>query len=221
MRDVVSSDGHVMKSTLFRVALFRAALCSAAILCVNEALAEGKGAPLAKRSPETATKPQQGAGVDGVQLAMLIKSTVIALQHANQTGNYSVLRDLGTPLFRERFDQVKLSAIFSGLRGRGVNLSPVLLLSPNLTKQPELTDQKQLRVIGNFPTQPLQIKYELVFQQIDGVWRVDGVSVEAVAAQTTQAGQTSGGPSLAAQMPAPGKPVASAKSGKKAVQQQN
>ncbi|KAI94374.1 hypothetical protein T281_11335 [Rhodomicrobium udaipurense JA643] len=220
MRDVVSTDGHVMKSTVFRVALFVAALCSVAIFSASEVLAEGKGAPLAKRASEAAAKSQLSATMDGVQIAMLIKSTVIALQHANQTGNYSVLRDLGTPLFRERFDQVKLSAIFSGLRGRGVNLSPILVLSPTLTKQPELTDQRQLRLVGNFPTQPLQIKYELVYQQIDGVWRVDGVSVEAVAVQTTEAGRTGGTPSLAAQTPAPRKPVASVKSARKPVQQQ-
>jgi len=205
-----------MKSTWFRVAL-----CCAAVFSASEVFAEGKGPPLSKRPPEAAAKSQPSANMDGVQLAMLIKSTIIALQHANQTGNYSVLRDLGTPLFRERFDQVKLSAIFSGLRGRGVNLSPILVLSPNLTKQPEMTDQRQLRLIGNFPTQPLQIKYELVYQQIDGVWRLDGVSVDAVAVQTAQAAQDTAPPSLAAQTPAPGKPVAMAKSGKKPVQHAN
>ena len=41
--------------------------------------------------------------METVQLVALIKSTIMALQHANQTGNYSVLRDLGSPVFRERF----------------------------------------------------------------------------------------------------------------------
>ena len=40
-----------------------------------------------------------------VTLAVLIKGTVTALDQANLTGNYSVLRDLGTPVFREKFDQ--------------------------------------------------------------------------------------------------------------------
>ena len=82
--------------------------------------------------------------METVQLAALIKSTIMALQHANQTGNYSVLRDLGTPVFRERFDLAQLTAIFSNLRSRSVNLSPVLFLAPNLTKQPELTEGNQL-----------------------------------------------------------------------------
>ena len=121
--------------------------------------------------------------METVQLAALIKSTIMALQHANQTGNYSVLRDLGTPVFRERFDLAQLTAIFSNLRSRSVNLSPVLFLAPNLTKQPELTEGNQLRIVGDFPTQPLKIQYEMLFLQIDGVWRIDGLAVDAVPQQ--------------------------------------
>lgn len=120
------------------------------------------------------------AGPDDLP-SMLMKPTVIAIQHANQTGNYTVLRDLGTPVFWERFDPTRLAAIFGNLRARGINLSPVLMLSPNLDRPAELMDRRRLRLAGSFPTQPLQIRYELVFLQIDGVWRVDGLAVDAVA----------------------------------------
>jgi len=152
--------------------------------------------------------------METVQLVGLIKSTIMALQHANQTGNYSVLRDLGTPVFRERFDQAQLTAIFSNLRSRSVNLSPVLFLAPNLTKQPELTEGNQLRVVGDFPTQPLKIQYEMLFLQIDGVWRIDGLAVDAVPQQAMAAA-----PSAPASTPAahqqPAKPTASNHSEKK------
>lgn len=127
------------------------------------------------------------AKIDEIALAILIKSALIAVQQANSTGNYSVLRDLGTPAFRERFDQAKLTAIFATFRARGINLSPVLMLLPNLSKPVELTPQGQLRVEGNFPTRPLQIQYALVFQQQDGAWRLDGVAVDAVAVDNAQA----------------------------------
>jgi hypothetical protein len=117
--------------------------------------------------------------LDEIQLAMMIKSAVMALQHANETGNYSVLRDLGTPVFRERFDQARLTAIFADLRARGVNMRPVLMIPPNLSKQPEFTPRNQLQLVGYFPTQPLQIQYEMLFLQIDGVWRIEGLSVAA------------------------------------------
>ncbi len=130
-----------------------------------------------------ATQQKQQVQVDPVALALLIKSTIMALQHANQTGNYSVLRDLGTPVFRERFDQARLTAIFSNLRSRGVNLTPIMVMTPNLTKPLELTPGNELHIVGNFPTQPLQVQYELLMLQVDGVWRIEGISVDAVPTQ--------------------------------------
>jgi hypothetical protein len=179
------------------------------------ALAETKPAP-AKPAAQ-APQAKQELKMETVQLAALIKSTIMALQHANQTGNYSVLRDLGTPVFRERFDLAQLTAIFSNLRSRSVNLSPVLFLAPNLTKQPELTEGNQLRIVGDFPTQPLKIQYEMLFLQIDGVWRIDGLAIDAVPQQSTAAAPASAAPSGIA--PAghqqPAKPTASNHSEKK------
>ena len=63
------------------------------------------------------------------------------------------------------------------------NLTPIMLLQPNLAKEPELTPRNQLHIAGYFQTQPLQVKYEMLFLQIDGVWRIDGLAVDAVPAQ--------------------------------------
>jgi hypothetical protein len=156
-----------------------APVCVAAAVCGFSML--GAAAYAGENPPRKAPPQQQQQSVDPLIVAMLIKSTVIALQHANQTGNYTVLQDMGTPVFRERFDATRLAALFSNLRARGINLSPVLMLDPSLDKPAEFTAQKQLHLIGTFPTQPLQIRYELVFLQIDGVWRVDGLAVDAQA----------------------------------------
>jgi hypothetical protein len=115
-------------------------------------------------------------------LAELVKGAVIALHQANMTGNYSVLRDLGTPMFRERFDQTSLAITFKGLRSRKINLAATLLLSPNLTKQPQYT-QDQLILTGDFPTQPLKVQFMLAFMQLDGVWRLNNIAVDAVEVQ--------------------------------------
>jgi hypothetical protein len=160
---------------------FRAFTCIAFALFSWAACAEKKQT-LAKPAPQ-AKQEKQELRMETAQLIALIKSTLMAVQHANQTGNYSVLRDLGSPVFRERYDQAQLTAIFSNLRSRGVNLTPVLFLAPNLTKQPEMTERNQLHIVGNFPTQPLQIQYELLFLQLDGVWRLDGLAVDAVPVQ--------------------------------------
>lgn len=130
-----------------------------------------------------ATPAKQEMQIENVTLIVLIKSTIMALQHANQTGNYSVLRDMGSPVFRERFDQAALTAAFASLRSRQVNLAPVLFLAPNLTKQPEMTSGNELHIVGNFPTQPQQIQFELLFLNLDGAWRLNGISVDAVSIQ--------------------------------------
>jgi hypothetical protein len=80
-----------------------------------------------------------------------------------------------------------------------VNLNGALLLMPTLSKQPELTPQGQLHVTGFFPTQPLQIRYDLFFLQLDGIWRLDGIAVDAVAAEP----QTAAMPPRALNLPAP------------------
>ncbi len=185
-------------------------------LVSSAALAESKPAPA-----KPAAQPQQAKQelkIETVQLVTLIKSTVMAVQHANQTGNYSVLRDMGSPVFRERFDQAQLTAIFSNLRSRGVNLNTVLFLNPNLTRQPELTEGRQLRLVGDFPTQPLKIQYEMLFLQIDGVWRIDGLALDAVPMQASAGVPAPAAPASAA--PAVGQQKQtekkSAKSAKKA-----
>ncbi len=136
--------------------------------------------------------------IDGNALAIMIKSPLVALQHANATGNYSVLRDLGTPIFRERYDQAALGEIFAPLRTRAINLSPVLLLPPTLDKAPEKTERGQLLVVGHFDTKPLRIVFQLLFLPLDGVWRLDGINVDAVT------------PPSAAAVAAPGDPAAKA-----------
>src|ERR1700730_2787443 len=63
------------------------------ILCTSTAIAE----PTASPQVQLPTTPQPSVSqpkIDDVALAILIKSAIIAAQHANATGNYSVLRDL-------------------------------------------------------------------------------------------------------------------------------
>ena len=50
-------------------------------------------------------------------LLMLIESSVIALNHANITGNYSVLHEMGAPAFQNANSPEKLAQIFAQLRG--------------------------------------------------------------------------------------------------------
>ena len=53
-----------------------------------------------------------------------------------------------------------------------------------------MTSGSELHLVGNFPTQPLQIQYDMRFLYLDGAWRLNGFAVDAVSARAL-AGQYS------------------------------
>ena len=162
----------------------------------------------AQNAPAAPAQPKPQIALDAVALTILIKSTIIALQQANVTGNYSVLRDLGTPVFRERFNQTHLAEVFANLRNRGINLNPAIVLSPTLAKQPQVTEQGVLQVEGAFATQPLQIQFNISFQLIDGAWRIQGLAVDAAPPPGVANAEPAKGTSASSGQNPPGKPAA-------------
>jgi hypothetical protein len=121
--------------------------------------------------------PQRDAAV------MLVRNTLTALNHGNLTGNYTVLRDLGGPVFRERNSAAQLAAIFQRLRDQKTDLSPILVLEPVFTEAPAINQGGQLQVAGFFPTQPLHVQFRLAFQRLPAGWMIDAVTVSTIAAQ--------------------------------------
>ncbi len=180
--------------------LSRFALAFALTLGAQPAAADQQGRPAAASAAPKPGEMQMSA----VTLTVIIKDAIIALNQANATGNYSVLRDMGTPVLRESFDQTALAAAFVNLRARKIDLSPAYFLSPNLTKKPELNKDNELVLVGLFPTQPLQIQFELRFMQLDGRWRLAGIAVDAVPPSASQASAAASAPPAPAQLPAEG-----------------
>ena len=105
------------------------------------------------------------------QALYLIRSTLLTLNDANRSGNYTVLRDLASPGVQARYTPADLAQIFSGLRENHVDLSAVALAAPQLSGPPKLELHGDLRVTGYFPTQPRQINFNLQFQIVAGHWR--------------------------------------------------
>ncbi len=111
------------------------------------------------------------------QALYLIRSTLLALNDANRTGNYTVLRDLAAPDFQAKNSAADLSDSFSDLRRRHFDLFSVALAAPQLSATPALDGNGMLRLTGVFPTQPLRINFDLLFQNAGGQWRLFGISV--------------------------------------------
>jgi hypothetical protein len=135
--------------------------------------------------PPAAAPQQQQMPVSLEQALYLIRSTLLTLNDANRTGNYTVLRDLASPDFQAANTAADLAQNFSDLRRRKFDLFNVALAAPQLTAPPALDGSGMLRLTGLFPTRPLQINFDLLFQNSGGQWRLFGISVATpqVAAQ--------------------------------------
>ncbi len=133
---------------------------------------------------------------------MLVRNTLTAVNHGNLTGNYTVLRDLGGPAFRERNSAAQLATIFQALREQKTDLSPILLLEPVFTEAPAMDHAGQLQIVGFFPTQPLQIQFHVAFQHVAAGWMIDAVAVRTAAPQASP--QNAGNP---IRQPADGPPA--------------
>ena len=139
-----------------------------------------QASPVEQQQPQPAAPTDLGPRLpmptDDV-LVMLIYSAVIALNQGNSTDNYSVLRDMGAPAFQNANSAARLAEAFTPLRSRSLDLSPILLLEPKLFSKPEMNPQGMIRVAGFFPTKPEQVNFDLVFQPVQGRWRLFGIAV--------------------------------------------
>jgi hypothetical protein len=117
---------------------------------------------------------------------ILIRDALTAFNHANLTGNYSVLQALGSQNFRTANPTVKLTKLFAPFRTNFINISPTLFLNPALARQPFI-ENGRLRLIGTFPSKPMAVNFDLLFEQSDLQWKLFGLSVSLVPASQAEA----------------------------------
>ena len=141
---------------------------------------------IAADQPSSNANANDNANLDARKLAsLLIKNALISVNQGNLTGNYTVLRDLASPGFRERNSAADLAKIFAGLREQKIDLSPIVLLDPVITQSKFNKEQQQLRMAGFFPSAPEQVKFDLTFQMINpGGWMIHTVSVGTAPVET-------------------------------------
>jgi hypothetical protein len=176
------------------IALFATPLLGCLILSAQASLSQTRLAQNGPSQPapqQTETQPQAPrltVPSDDV-LLILIRASLIALNQANVTGNYTVLRDLGAPSFKEANSADKLAQIFAKMRERKLDLALILLVQPKLYRKPVITPKGMLRIAGFFPTDREQINFDLMFQPVEGRWRLFGISADAASPQQAPAAQ--------------------------------
>lgn len=133
---------------------------------------------LALAGPAAAQTPAP----DPAQAEAMIKTTLIALNHANLTGNYTVLRDLGSPRFRAANTAARLAAVFAPMREEALDMTPLVLLTPQLEARIGMDDRGQLRLIGYMPSRPLRLVFDLAYESAGNRWWISDLAVNAVPA---------------------------------------
>jgi hypothetical protein len=169
--------------------------------------AQSKGPPpLAKPDKPAAGSSAQAAPEMAVPSAesvvILIRSTLLNLNDAMRTGNFTVLRDLASPSFRNRNNAGRLYQIFAGLAAKRIDLSAAAIMVPELAKVPSIDADKRLHISGRFPDKRLRIDFELTFEAVAGQWRLFGIAVRQVQSASNIWGSETGAvPAAAAQAP--------------------
>lgn len=126
------------------------------------------------------------------QLLVFIRSTLLAVNHANLTGNYTVLRDLGTPAFQRSNSAAELSEIFRDLRKRNLDIGPTAVLDPKLVREPAINEDGHLRLSGFFPSQPEQVNFDLAFELVGDRWLLHGIALNTTPVDQPVAAAPSG-----------------------------
>jgi hypothetical protein len=119
-------------------------------------------------------------------VAVLLRTTLVALHQANVTGNYTILRDLAAPTFQQKNTAADLAVIFAPLRRQNIDLAPAVLLQPQFTQAPVIDQGNMLRMSGTLSAKPVAVNFDLAFQAVSGSWRLAGISIgpaKAVAGQ--------------------------------------
>jgi hypothetical protein len=169
---------------------------------IGEAWAQAKASQ--KGDKPQAPKP---ANIDRNGVIILVRSAMLALDQANKTGNYTVLRDLGAPGFQAN-SAARLGEIFAKHRADGIDLGGVAVLEPQLTLLPQIEPGGMLHMAGFFPSVPMQVNFELLYAPVDRQWKLFGISVN-VAKPGPQAPATEPPPPAEVPAETPDPPTAS------------
>ncbi len=149
--------------------------------------ARATAGPAANTPMDSTAKPAPAPQpISPAQALYLVRSTLMMLNDANRSGNYTVVRDLSAPDFQARNSAADLAQSFADLRRRNFDLFAAAILAPQFTAQPALDANGRLRLTGFFPTSPLRISFDLIFQSVDGQWRLLAVSVATPPAPAPQ-----------------------------------
>jgi len=111
-------------------------------------------------------------------LEALVKSSLLSLNDANVTGDYSVFHAKLAKPFRDQFSAERLKETFHEFADKHVDYDIIAAYQPTYSKPPAIDDEGKLLVEGYFPTEPKRLNFKLDFIPSDGEWRLVRIKVD-------------------------------------------
>ena len=149
------------------------------------------------QAPSAPPQPQASARLPvppAEKLVLLIRLSLLTLNDAMQTGNYTVLRDRAGPSFQRNNTAASLARAFAKLEAQGIDLGAVAIMTPQLSAAEVVGPEQRLHVGGHFGADGAQMNFDLTFEPADGHWRLFGLSVSPAPASPQPVAQKPAAP---------------------------
>jgi hypothetical protein len=137
-------------------------------------------AAAAKKNAKAAAKipSKLPAAPDANRAASMVKVTLVTLNNAVLTKNFSVLWSQAAYGFRRKYSVAKLRGAFAPFAKQGVDLAPALNLKPTWGAPPQVDAHGELRLLGWFATRPRIVRFDLRYLHERGRWRLSLIDID-------------------------------------------
>ena len=102
---------------------------------------------------------------------ILIKNSLLTLNDANLSGNYTVLHAKLAKVFRDQITADGLKQGFKSFADQKVDFGLIAAKPPIATAESKIDNRGALLLRGYFDTAPSRITYELDFLLSEGLWK--------------------------------------------------
>jgi hypothetical protein len=111
-------------------------------------------------------------------LEALVKVSLLSLNDAVVTGNYTVFHAKLSKPFRDKYSATELGRVFKDFADRHIDYDVIAAFPPTYDPAPAIDGEGKLVVKGFFPTEPARVLFDLTFIPSDGEWKLLGIDVK-------------------------------------------
>ena len=132
----------------------------------------------AKKAGKAKIPNRLPAPPDKTRAASMVKVTLVTLNNAVLSKNFSVLWSKSAYGLRRRYSAAKMRRAFAPFIKQGVDIAPALNLRPIWNIEPTVDAHGELRLAGWFRTRPRIVRFDLRYLRERGRWRLSMIDVD-------------------------------------------